>query len=64
MQETCDPSLVQEGPTCRRATKPVDHNYWACALTAHDPKRLRPVHPRAGTPQQEKSLEREACAGN
>ena len=25
-------SLVQEDPTCRRAIKPVHHNYWACAL--------------------------------
>ena len=26
------PSLVWEDPTCRRATKPMCHNYWACAL--------------------------------
>ena len=25
-------SLVQEDSTCCRATKPVPHNYWACAL--------------------------------
>ena len=25
-------ALVQKDPTCRRATKPVRHNYWACAL--------------------------------
>ena len=25
-------ALVQEDPTCRGATKPVRHNYWACAL--------------------------------
>ena len=25
-------ALVQEDPTCRRATKPVRHNYRACAL--------------------------------
>ena len=25
-------SLVREDPTCRGATKPVRHNYWACAL--------------------------------
>ena len=25
-------SLVQEDPTCRRATKPMRHNYWTCAL--------------------------------
>ena len=31
-QETQVWSLVQEDPTCRRATKPMYHNYWACAL--------------------------------
>ena len=25
-------ALVWEDPTCHRATKPVCHNYWACAL--------------------------------
>ena len=25
-------ALVQEDPTCHRATKPVHRNYWACAL--------------------------------
>ncbi|KAJ8793066.1 hypothetical protein J1605_003743 [Eschrichtius robustus] len=25
-------ALVREDPTCRGATKPVRHNYWACAL--------------------------------
>ena len=25
-------SLIQEDPTCHRATKPVHHNYRACAL--------------------------------
>ena len=32
MQETQVRSLVREDPTCRGATKPVRHNYWACAL--------------------------------
>ena len=32
MQGTRVRSLVQEDPTCRRATKPMHHNYWACAL--------------------------------
>ena len=31
MQGTRVQALVQEGPTCRGATKPVRHNYWACA---------------------------------
>ena len=31
-------ALVREDPTCRRATKPVHHNYWAWALepTSHN----------------------------
>ena len=32
MQGTWVRALVREDPTCRRATKPMRHNYWACAL--------------------------------
>ena len=32
MQETWVRALVQKDPTCRGATKPVRHNYRACAL--------------------------------
>ena len=32
MQETQVWSLIWEDSTCCRATKPVPHNYWACAL--------------------------------
>ena len=32
MQGTRVRSLVWEDPTCCWATKPVHHNYWACAL--------------------------------
>ena len=32
MRGTWVRALVWEDPTCRRATKPVYHNYWACAL--------------------------------
>ena len=32
MQGTRVRVLVQEDPTCHGATKPVRHNYWACAL--------------------------------
>ena len=32
-------SLVREGPTCRGATKPVYHNYWA-----HVPQLLKRTH--------------------
>ncbi|KAJ8784343.1 hypothetical protein J1605_008348 [Eschrichtius robustus] len=31
MQGTRVRALVWEDPTCRGATKPVRHNYWACA---------------------------------
>ena len=51
-------SLVQEDPTCWGATKPVHHNYRACALEpaslnywAHIPQLLKPAHPRAHVPQ-------------
>ena len=44
-------SLVREDPTCRGATKPVCHNYGACALEpmshnywAHVPQLLKPAH--------------------
>ena len=32
MQGTQVRALVWEDPTCLRATRPVRHNYWACAL--------------------------------
>lgn len=32
MQEAGVQSLVREGPSCHRGTKPVHHNYWACGL--------------------------------
>ena len=32
MQGTRVRALVQEDPTCHGATKPMNHNYWACAL--------------------------------
>ena len=39
MQGTWVQALVQEDPTCRGATKPVCHNYWA-----HTPLLLKPAH--------------------
>ena len=49
MQGTQVRSLVQEDPTCRRATKPMRHNYWACDLEpvshnywAHETQLLSP----------------------
>ena len=37
MQEKRVQALVREDPTCRGATKPVCHNYWAC-----EPQLLKP----------------------
>ena len=68
-------ALVWEDPTCRRAAKPMHHNYWACALEpvchnywAHVPQLLSPrattteAHtPKARAPQQAKLLQWEAC---
>ena len=76
MQGTWVWSLVREDPTCHGATKPVSHNYWACALEpvshsywARAPQLLSPftttaeAHaPRARAPQQEKPPCWEACA--
>ena len=43
-------ALVREDPTCRGATKPVRHDYWACSLEpashsywAHVTQLLKPV---------------------
>ena len=51
MQGTWVRALVREDPTCRGATKPMHHNYWAWALEpashnywAHTPQLLKPVH--------------------
>ena len=35
-------ALVWEDPTCRGATGPASHNYWACASGACAPKQERP----------------------
>ena len=50
MQGTRVRALVQEDPTCHGATKPMHHNYWACALgpashnsRAHVPQLLKPA---------------------
>ena len=50
MQGTRVRALVREDPTRRRATKPVRHNYGACALEpashnywAHEPQLLKPA---------------------
>ena len=50
MQETWVQALVPEDTTCRGATKPMHHNYWACTLepTSHNywarvPQLLKPM---------------------
>ena len=51
MQGTRVRALVQEDPTYRGATKPMRHNYWACALEpashnywVHMTQLLKPAH--------------------
>ena len=44
-------ALVWEDPTCRGATKPVSHNYWACASGACAPQRERPRQWEARAPR-------------
>ena len=58
MQGTRVQALVREDPTCLRATKPVCHHYWACALEpashnnwARAPQLLKPTRPGAHAPQ-------------
>ena len=58
VQGTWVQALVQEDPTCHGATKPVRHNYWACALEplshncwAHELQLLKLVCSRACVPQ-------------
>ena len=68
MQGTQVQSLVREDHTCRRATKLVSHNYWACTLepVSHNywvrvPQLLKPRRSRARAPQQERPPQWEAC---
>ena len=56
MQETQVWSLVQEDPTCLRATKPECHNYWACALKPGNSNYWSLRAPRACAQQQKKPL--------
>ena len=59
MQGTRVRALIWEDPTCHRPTKPVHHNYWACALepTSHD---IEARVLRARAPQQDKPQQWEA----
>ena len=70
MQGTRVQALVQEDPTCRGATKPMHHNYWACAPepTSHNywacvpqllqPARLEPVLRKKRSHRSEKPAHR------
>ena len=49
MQKTRVQSLVWEDPSCHRTTKPVCHNYWACA-------------PESGTATREAPEKRSLCS--
>ena len=54
-------ALVREDATCHGATKPVSHNYWACALELMSHNYWACV-PRAHAPQHEKPPQWEARA--
>ena len=43
MQGTRVRALIREDPTCRGATKPVRHDYWARVPQLLKPTRLEPV---------------------
>ena len=57
MQGTRDWSLVQEDPTCCRATKPTCHNYWAHVLQLLN---LTPPEPMLRNKRKHRKWE--ACA--
>ena len=61
MQGSWVRSLVREDPTCHTATKPMRHNYWACALESVSHNYWARL-PRAHAPQQEKPPQWEARA--
>ena len=51
MQGTRVRALVWEDPICRGATRPVSHNYWACASGACAPQQERPRQWEARAPR-------------
>ena len=61
MQGTRVRALVREDPTCCGATKPMRHNYWACALEPASHNYWAHAS-RACALQQEKPLQWEARA--
>ena len=57
MQGTQVWALVREDPTCRGATKPVRHNYWARVPRVLAPQQEKPPQweARSRSPQLEKA---------
>ena len=51
MQGTRNRALVQEGPTCWGAAKPVRHNDWAHTPRAHALQQEKPPQWEARAPQ-------------
>ena len=71
MQGTQVRALVREDPTCHGATKPVRHNYWACALEpashnywARVPQLLQPVCLEPVLCNKQKPLNEKAAHSN
>ena len=56
MQGTRVRALVREDPTCRGATKPVHHNYWARVPRAHAPQQKKPLQWEAPHHNEEQPL--------
>ena len=52
MQGTRVRALVREDPTCRGATKPMCHNYWACVPQLLKPASLEPLLRNKDKPPQ------------
>ena len=51
-------ALDWEDPTCRGASKPVCHNYWACVPPLLKPTRLEPVLCNKRSHRNEKPVHR------
>ena len=66
MQGTRVRALVREDPTCQGATKPVRHNYWACALepASHNYWSPRATTTEAHVPQLLKPMRLEPVVRN
>ena len=64
MQGTRVQALIREDPTCRGATKPVCHNYWAYALepASHNYWSPRAATTEACVPRARAPQQREATA--